>query len=131
MITALRSVLGVIVGYLLMVLLITLVQEVWFGGVSFGKSPRAVLLIAGSLTFGAAVIGGMTATAIAGSKTRTVGVLMAGLVVIETTYLLAAGKIAGPLWFDLLGSGSLVAGILLGAEFLIRLQRRTNDRGPA
>jgi len=51
--------------------------------------------------------------------------------VIETLYLLAAGKLAGPLWFDLLGSSSLVAGILLGAEFLIRLKRRTNESGLA
>jgi len=42
----------------------------------------------------------------------------------------AIGKIAGPLGFDLLDSSSLVAGILLGAEILIRLKRRTNERGP-
>jgi hypothetical protein len=123
MITALRTGLGLIIGYLLMVALIILVQEIWFGGVSFGSSSRSVLLIAGALTFGAAVAGGMTATAIAGLKSRIAGLLMSGVVVMETAYLLSSGKVAGPLWFDLVGSGSLVAGILLGAELVTRLKR--------
>lgn len=127
MITALRTGLGVIVGYLLMVLLITLVQEVWFGGVSFGKSSWGVLLIAGALTFCAAVMGGMAATAIAGRRSRTAGWIMSVLVVLETTYLMITGKVAGPVWFDLLASGSLVVGILLGVELLTRLKRSTGE----
>jgi len=47
----LRSLLAVVVGYLVLVVLITLVQEVWFGGVGFYKSSLTVLMVAGFFTF--------------------------------------------------------------------------------
>jgi len=47
----LRSILAVVVGYLVMAALITLVQEVWFGGVGFYKSSLVVLMVAGFFTF--------------------------------------------------------------------------------
>ena len=125
MIRLLRTLLGVVVGYLVMVALLFLVQDVSFGGISFDKSSTLELLIAGPLSALAAVVGGVTATAIAGMKTRTAGVVMSVIVVIETIYLVTTGRVGGPLWFDLLGSGSLVAGILVGAELLLRLTRRS------
>ena len=42
------------------------------------------------------------------------------VVVLETTVLVATGRVSGPLWFDLMGSGSLMASILVGAEVLLR-----------
>jgi hypothetical protein len=127
MIKALRTCLGIIIGYLVMVVLLFLVQDFWFGGVSFGESPWSVLLIAGVLSFGAAVVGGIVATGIAGLKSRATGLIMSGVVVIETTFLLTTGQVAGPLWFDLLGSGSLVAGILLGSELWNRLKNSNKE----
>lgn len=115
-----RIVLGVVVGYAVMVVLITLVQEAWLGGVSYHESSVSELLLAGIGTFLSAVAGGAAGTAIAGSGTRAVGVGMSVVVVVETTALVATGKIGGPLWFDLGGSASLIVGIVIGTELVRR-----------
>ena len=109
------------IGYGIMVVLITLVQETWFGGVSLGKSSLGVLVAAGILTSVAAAIGSITATAIARPFGRIAPVVMACVVVVETTVLVTTGRVSGPLWFDVMAAGSLIASILVGAEVLLRL----------
>lgn len=116
----LRTLVGIVCGYALMVALITLVQEVWLGGVSWGKSPLGVLALAGILTSVAAAIGALAATAIARPTGRIAAAVMSGWVVIETTVLIVTGKVAGPLWFDLLAAVSLIIAILLAAELFLR-----------
>jgi len=106
-----------------MVGLITLVQEAWFGGVAWGKTPLGVLAIAGFFTCVAAAIGAVTATAIARPTGRVAAAIMSCLVVIETSTLIVTGKVAGPLWFDLLAAASLIVAILLGAELSLRFTR--------
>ena len=103
-----------------MVVGITLVQDVWFGGVSYDTSSFSVLFVAGVFTFLSAASGGVLATLVAGKARRIAAVVMSGLVVAETTVLISTGDVAGPLWFDLLASGSLIVGILLGAEIVLR-----------
>jgi hypothetical protein len=98
-----------------MVILITLVQETWLGGVSFGESSFGVLTLAGAFTFLAAVVGGyLTALLAPGNGIAHAGVICL-LVVAETTYLITSGRVEGPLWFDLAGGASLLVGLLLGA----------------
>lgn len=120
----LRIVAGVVLGYAVMVLLITAVQEGWFGGVAWGKSPPAELAIAGLFTALSAAVGGIAATAITRRWGRIAAVIMSCLVAVETTVLLATGKLTGPLWFDLTASASLVVAILIGAEAFLRLKKR-------
>lgn len=110
-----RSVAAVVVGYVLMGALITLVQETWFGGVSYTKSSTGVLVTAGFFTFLAAVVGGYAAGWIAGRRPMLHGLAMSCLVVLETTWLIRSGKTWDPVWFDVTAAGSLVAGILIGA----------------
>lgn len=122
----LRLLAGVIVGYATMVLLITLVQETWFGGVGWYESSPGELAVAGFFTFLSAVAGGLVGTLTAGGKTTVVARVMCLLVVTETTLLTLDGTLDGPLWFDLLAAGSLLAGILIGAEVIRRRpERRT------
>jgi len=59
--TMLRTVLAVVVGYGVMVVLITLVQETWFGGIGWGRTPPGILLVAGLLTMLAASVGSLAA----------------------------------------------------------------------
>ena len=120
--TILRTAAGFVCGYAIMVVLITLVQETWFGGVSFGTTPPLKLALAGLFTCVAAGIGGALATAIGGSG-RTPCLLMCGLVVVETTVLISTGRVPGPLWFDLISAGSLLVAILIGAEVFLRMVR--------
>ncbi len=119
----LRTALGVVCGYAVMVALITLVQETWFGGVGWYQSTAGVLAIAGALTALAAALVAITATAIARPPRRTAAAIMSVLVVVETTALMVMGKVAGPEWFDVLAAESLIVAILLGAELFLRWRR--------
>ena len=83
----LRILLGVIVGYAVMVLFITLVQETWFGGVGWYESTLTELGVAGLFTCLSAAIGAAAGSAIAGSRRFIVASIMSTLVVIETTAL--------------------------------------------
>ncbi len=116
----LRTVAGVVCGYLLMGLLITLVQDVWFGGVEWGKTPLGDLTIAGFFTCVAAAIGAVTATAIARPTGRVAAAIMSCLVVLEMTTLIVTGTVAGSLWFELLAAASLIVAIVLSAELFLR-----------
>jgi hypothetical protein len=111
---------GVICGYAAMVVLITLVQETWFGGVGWGITPVGTLLVAGFFTMLAAAVGAVLATAIARSRRRLPALIMSVLVGIETTTLVLTGRVGGPLWFDVLAALSLVFAILVGAELFLR-----------
>lgn len=124
---ALRTVAGFVLGYALMVVLITLVQETLFGGVALGRTPAVPLVFAGLLTCVAGGIGGALASLIGGSG-RLAALLMAGLVVVETTVLVSTGRLSGPLWFDLLSAGSLIVAILIGAEVFLRVVRSLGRR---
>ncbi len=112
----LRATFAIVTGYAIMVVLITLVQETLFGGVSWNGSTLPVLAAAGALTFLSAVIGGFVATALSGMESRMPALVMCAAVAVETTGLLITGRIGEPLWFDLSASASLVVGLLLGAQ---------------
>ena len=116
----LRTVAGVVCGYGVMVVLITLVQETWFGGVGWGKTPLGALAIAGFFTFVAAAVGSVAATAIARLTGRVAAAILCCLVVVETTTLIVTGTVTGPLWFDVLAGASLIVAIVLGAELFLR-----------
>ena len=120
----LRIVLGVVVGYGVMVLFITLVQETWFGGVDYYTSSRLDLGVAGFFTALSAVAGGAAGTTIAGSKGRVVAKIMSLEIVVEMTILTASGQLTGPLWFEWIAAASLIVGIIAGAEIVRRLPRR-------
>lgn len=108
-----RIILSVILGYLIMVALITVVQEGIFGGVSYYDSSLLVLGIAGAGTVLSGTIGAYIASWVA-NNARVPSGIMAVLVMIETVYLLSTGILSGPLWFELLAGASLASGILLG-----------------
>ena len=124
----LRSLLAVVVGYLVLVALITLVQEVWFGGVGFYKSSLTVLMVAGFFTFLSAAAGGSVAVLIAKSHRRMHALALCSLIVAEAIALIVTGGTTDPLWFDTLASGSLIIGILLGAFLLERIKPNFEKR---
>ena len=124
----LRSILAVVVGYLVLVALITLVQEVWFGGVGFYKSSLVVLMVAGFFTFLSAAAGGLVAVLIAKSHGSMHALALCSLIVAEAIALIVTGGTTDPLWFDLLASGSLIIGIMLGAFLHERLRTNLDNR---
>ncbi len=111
----LRALAALVVGEATMVVLITLVQETLFGGVSFTRSSAGVLVISGVLTFLAAMAGGFVAAWIARGFPMLAALVLAAEVPVETAYLILSGRTIDPVWFDILAAGSLVVGLLLGA----------------
>lgn len=114
--TGLLIVIAAVAGYLAMVLLITIVQEWIFGGVSYNKSSLWVLALAGLGTFLSALIGGWVAFAINRYQTKISNIIMSIVVVVETSWLLTTWNADNPVWFDVLASGSLILGILLATK---------------
>lgn len=121
---AFRTTAGVFCGYVFMVVLITLVQETWLGGVGWYESSLDVLALAGFLTALSGAVRAAVASAIARSAGRLPALIMSSLVVIETTMLSIAGGPSGTLWFDILAATCLIAAILLGAEMFLRTFQR-------
>jgi hypothetical protein len=130
MLKVIRGILAVVAGYAAMVVLITLVQESWLGGVVFGESSLRVLILGGAGTFLAAMIGGVIASAISGWR-RIAPLVMCAVVVVETTTLVVTGRVGGPLWFDLSAAASLLVGIMFGAELLLRLRGARLQTSPS
>ena len=124
----LLTALGVVVGYLIMVLLQVLVQEVWFGGVAWGKQSLGGLAVAGFFTCLAGTIGAIAACAIGKATGRLAAIIMACLTAVETTVLLLDGTLTGPLWFELSAEASLFVAILIGGEIYVRYLARPERR---
>ncbi len=131
--------LALLAGYAAMVVLITVVQEAMFGGISYHTTPLPQLLVAGALTTASAVAGGAVAARIFGKPWFPPALVMCGLVVLETSYMTLSNRLEGPLWFDLMAAGSLLFGICVGAYAVQRLQQsaaasagisRDGDRRP-
>ncbi|MBT8272433.1 MAG: hypothetical protein KJO77_01415 [Bacteroidia bacterium] len=101
---------AVVAGEATLVLLITLIQEIIFDGIS-SESPFAELFLGGLGTFLSAVAAGIVAYLIVGKKTVTPHIIISILVFIESTYLIFIRGSSDPLWFDLLAALSLLIGI--------------------
>lgn len=104
-----------VVGYVLLVLLSTVVQEVWLGGVSYRTASLELLLLAGTFTSMGAGVAGFATAAIAGRRVfaHTLPICLA--IATETTVLYRTGRVDGPLWFEALAAAGLIGGVILGA----------------
>ena len=121
----LRTALAIVVGYLVVVILVTLVRETGPGSAGLGPSPPGQLAVASSLTLLSGCVGGFVAAWIGGQQYLAHGLAVAAAVVIGTVMRLATGGMSGPLWLGLLTALTLIAGILLGAGLFARLASRT------
>ena len=129
--TILLTIFAVIAGYALMVGLITLVQEVWFGGVGWGTTPFGKLAVAGLFTMLAAFVGAAVATAIRHGQSFVPAIIMSCLVALETTALVVTEKVSGPLWFDALSAVLLILAIMAGGWSMQTLIRSLAHRAPS
>ena len=109
-----RGTLAVICGYVVLVLLATLVQEFWLGGVSYRNSSNTTLVLAGIFTPLSAVIAGFVTASIARRWLIAHALPVCLAIAVETTYLYRTGRVDGPLWFEALAGASLIVGVLLG-----------------
>lgn len=112
---ALLSAAAVAAGYILLVLLSTLVQEAWLGGVSYRDSSLKTLILAGIFTPVAGVIAGYATATIARRRPFLHALPICLAIAVETTVLYRTGKVDGPLWFEALAGATLIGGVILGA----------------
>ncbi len=120
--------LSVIAGYVTMVAALVLVLEVMLGGVSYHNTPVPKLLLAGVLTAGCAVAGGAVAARVFQRPWLPPAIGMAVLATIETTYLIRAGRLPGPMWFDMVALALQISGILVGACLVMLRMKQTESR---
>jgi hypothetical protein len=111
----------VIVGYAILALTSTLVQETLLGGVSYQNSPTGTLIIAGVLTPLCAVVSGMFIGAAAPARWLVLATVMSGLILLETSVLFIKRIVDGPLWFEAGAGLALVAGVFAGSMLVTRL----------
>lgn len=105
---------AVLAGESMMGLLITIVQERIFGGISFNESPVFDLIFGGLGTFLCAFLAGVAAYLIVDKKTIIPNVIITILVTIESVNLIFFSNSKDPLWFDTIAALSLLVGIWLG-----------------
>lgn len=125
----LRSVLAVVAGYAALVLVSTVVQEIWLGGVSYRRSSLPTLLLAGIFTPLSAVIAGGVTAAIAGWRPWLHALPVMLAIAVETTALYRTGRVDGPLWFEASAALALIGGVALGFWLwgLIKTRLRKGD----
>lgn len=112
--TFLRYALSVIVGYVVMVLLLVVAQDLTFGRPELGTTPFYNIFFAGIGSVLAAVGGGWAAGQIKRHKQLWPQQIMCLLLIVESTYLITNGILTNPIWFELLASMSLLFGVLIG-----------------
>jgi hypothetical protein len=109
-----RTLGGVIIGEIALVLLTAFVQEVLFNGISYTSSQMKDVLIGGTGTFIAAIIAGVIAAWIGGKSNALPAVIISLIITAEMTYLITSDKTNDPIWFDILAGLSLIVGIWIG-----------------
>lgn len=107
-------ILASVLGEIAFILLTTISQEVLYDGISFATSSNLDIIFGGFATFIAAVIAGIIAAAIVKASTYIPHTIISILILVEMAYLMNSGKLANPIWFDILSGLSLIMGIWLG-----------------
>ena len=121
---ALRSVAAVLAGYAVIVAGTTLAFESILGGIGYYKSSATVLAIASVAAFVVGFCGGIV-SAWVGGRPRLLHA--AGLLIplaIDTTFVVTSGVSSDPLWYDLVGSLTLVVAALAGGYACELIARR-------
>lgn len=108
-----RSIAGIVIGYVVFVLGAWFVQENLLGGISYHDDLKTIVL-AGILTPVSAAVGAITTAGIAGRRPWLHIIPMATLIMIETSFLYSRGLVDSPLWFEAAAGSSLIAGAAAG-----------------
>jgi hypothetical protein len=115
-----------IVGYVVLALLSTLVQELWLGGVSYWQSSLSDLWLGGTFTTLSGVVAGFVVSLVARRMTLLAAITLCVGIAVETTYLFARRIVDGPLWFEAGAGAALILAVLSGAT----LGRHANRTEP-
>ena len=109
------GIVAVVIGYYVLAYLSTVVQEYWLGGVTYLKSSRTDLILAGIFTPLSGGPGGFVAGFIGRRAPLVHGLALASIIGIETGYLYVKRVVDGPLWFEGGAGLALASCVMLGA----------------
>jgi hypothetical protein len=126
----LRSAAAVATGYVLLVLLSTLVQEAWLGGVSYRDSSLKTLILAGIFTPVAGAVAGFATATIARRRPFLHALPICLAIALETSVLYRTGRVDGPLWFEALAGATLIGGVVLGTAARFAATRKASAPDP-
>ena len=111
----LKSLIAIILGYIVMVAGAWIAQAGIFPGVAWGYPSAATIMALGLVTSAMGGVGGAVTVFLAPSRPYLHLLPMALLISTETIFLYLSGKVHGPLWFEMLSGASLIAGTFLAA----------------
>lgn len=89
-----------VVGYVVLALLSTLVQEVWLGGLSYWRSSVSDLWLGGIFTTLSGVVAGFVVALVARRMTPVAAIALCTGIAVATTYLFVRRIVDGPIWFE-------------------------------
>lgn len=117
----LRTVAAVVAGYAVIVAGTTLTIEVLLGGISYYESSKLHLAAATVGAVASGIAGGFVAAWIGGHHPvrHALGVLIP--LWIDTAFVLTSGISNDPLWFDAVGSATLMGSAIVGGLLRARL----------
>ena len=118
-----KIILATVVGEIILIILTTVAQEVLVDGVSLNTSSNPDLIIGGIATLFAGAIAGAVATLIVGNNDKLPVLIICILIVVESTYLIASGKVSSPIWFDILSAIALIASVSIGYYIVSRVKQ--------
>jgi hypothetical protein len=120
----LRSTAAAIAGYVLIVIGTSLAFEYMLGGIGYYKSSPAVLAVASLAALVSGLAGGYVAAWVGGRPYLLNAAAVLVPLILDTTYVITSGISHDPVWYDLLGSGTLMLGAILGGILKQRLSQQ-------
>ncbi len=121
---------GVVLGYAILIIGITLVQEVWLERPHLGETKVLTIITVGLACMFVSAVGGFMAGVVSGKAGMAPQKVMSVLILIETTVLVWSGQVDNPFWFEILAAASLIFSILAGG-WCYHSQWRHKLTGPA
>lgn len=120
---ALRSIGSILIGYGAIVIAALIFQDALFGGISLSDSSLTEIAVGGGFTVIGATAGGYLLAAVSRRRPMLHASVLAAWLIFEGIYLFASGTTANPLWFDVVSSSSLAAGVILGSYAFVHRTR--------
>lgn len=129
-----RSVLGVLrrIGAgLLGFIVIEVATTVGFtplGGIIMVTAPMRIQILATLVAIVSGLLGGMAASLAGGGASLLPVSISAGIIAIESTYILAFKRGANPLWYEFFGAATLLGATIAGGLLIRRIALAKRSR---
>jgi hypothetical protein len=103
------------------------------GGIIEVTFPLRIQVLATLIAIASGLLGGMAATWAGGGVSRLPLAITAGIIAVESTFIIAFRRGANPVWFEFFGAATLLGATIAGGLLVRRaaLARRVRVSAPA